>query len=297
MRQYGDYGSLDVYIAQSRPFVRWFLGSTFILNIYWKLWQPLTSHFSINLNYVQTLSVLTINLFTIICIKKLGAKLYLLFPILSSLWIMFSLGYDEYYPFIAPIYLVTLIWLFKAHPSSLIKHPLIAAAVIGILPLVYFGFIPLSLIIFLYFALVKPSKISLIMIVAVIIFFLAILRFWPFGLTSFFEESFKQMNLGEINTKYFRYLGQSAGSASINFSLKYALTGEHLKDFFYMLCFGGGLPNLLLLISGVIIYLKKFRIIFHQLIRQPLFLTVCLIFGGYTLVNLYYLLIKGLPII
>ncbi len=253
---YGDHGSLDVIVKQGRPFTRWFLGSTALIITYYHFWLPFFSKIFIIIPYIQLLSTLVLGISTLLLIKSFGNKLFLVLPIFSPLWILFSTGYDEYYPFIAPVYLLLLIWIYVLKKESKTKDIVFIGALIGLLPLVYIGFAPISLLLFIYFFMTNPNRAPLILISSITFFCLAILKFWPFGFHNFFFELIHQMNLGEISTEYPKYFGKSASVYSTNFNISYTLSPEHLKDLVFMVIFGGGLLNLLLLLIGLYYTIK-----------------------------------------
>lgn len=283
---YGDAGFFQGIFERKLPFTRWFLGSAILIKINEKIWSSGTVQSLIaSVNMVEFLGAIFMFTSSLIFIKLSRLRLAIILPLLTPLWIMFSSGYNEYYPFIAPIYLGILIWLFLYKPDPSLKTFIIAGVLSGVLPLLYIGFAPLSVLLLFYFLLLNFKKISFAVLAALGTILVCVLRFWPYGLNSFISNLYENMNFGEQYILYSRYLGKTAGPHSLNFSLNYILTLEHFRDTFYMLFFGGGLISLFLLIFGLYLLAKNQKVALIKILQpKPIVASLFILYQTYYLI-------------
>lgn len=167
----------------------------------------------------------------------------------TPIWVLFSCGYLEYYPFIAGGYLALLCWLFNGDLEQ--KSEVQIGVVTGVLPLIYLGFAPLSLIILFTYLWRARIEIVIRTLGALLLgFFICLRLFWPKSLSDYFTTLYQELNLGETNTIYEGYRGLAASETSIFFKSDYVFSLKHLKELFHMLFLGLGLaPVLILLLS------------------------------------------------
>lgn len=175
---------------------------------------------------------------------------------------MFSSGYNEYYPWVAGLFLFALAALCQDELRD--WKPWQIGLLAAWLPIFYIGFAPLSAILILYSIWKNPSRIFKVVGFTLLFYLAAILVFWQGGVPLFFKELYTSLNLGESYTLYLPYQGKSAGDISIFFQLTYALGAEHLADLTHMAFWGGGATALLLLLVAV---LRRFMV--HSTPKQP----------------------------
>ncbi|MEQ5801238.1 hypothetical protein [Halomonas sp. H10-9-1] len=98
---YGDAGYLPMVIAEGERFSRWLLGTAVLSDAY-----P-AAHALLGVSaaqWVEVLGGLVMAAFTVAIMVTSRGRLAYLFPLMTPMWMVFSSGYDEYYPFIAGVY-------------------------------------------------------------------------------------------------------------------------------------------------------------------------------------------------
>lgn len=258
---YGDRGFMEAILQSGDSVPKWLIGSTFTNWLYAAVWQfpPLQSWLPVDLQpphgFIASVSALMMGLSSIMLFQRGIDRLSIILPLITPIWIMFSTGYSEIYPFVVPVFVVVLSVLFENRLES--KSPLLIGLIAAALPLVYLGFAPISVLL-LFFYMVSNRKDSPKAFGYCILSFVLLLTiFWSGSKTQFFSQLYSSMNLGEQNVLFERYKDHSAGANSIFFEPRYALSAEHLTDAFYILFFGGGAIPLILLAAGALYYLAS----------------------------------------
>ncbi|MDD5606856.1 MAG: hypothetical protein PHN37_03290, partial [Candidatus Pacebacteria bacterium] len=199
---YGDSGDVLRYASGEISFPRWFLGIEILQIIYKVVSQSaFIRGLADGLSFAKSVSGIWIGIFSIWIIKNYKDKLSILLPLLSPLWFLFLIGYDEYYPFIAPLLLFSLAFFFmegRISFSTSSKNSVIFPVFISaLLPLFYLGFAPVSIFLLLYILLERKDKFLLSLGVYVLTIIFSIMVFEKGNIAGFYERLQNLMNMGE----------------------------------------------------------------------------------------------------
>lgn len=254
-QSYGDIDFLQIKIGAHLTFSRAVFTTTALSIIYWGIWefpplQFIVKHF----NFIRLTSAVISGFSTIFLIYKYKNKLTVILPVMSALWFLFLTGYDEYYPFIAPVYLYALMMLFEYRKIDVGNTELLVAF-FSVLPLIYIGFAPLAALALVYLILLNKEIVLKLVLIAASTFFIVLMLSWSSSIPSFFSQLYSDLSFGEKYNQILRYKGQFAGDTSIYFKSSYVFSAEHLKDLHYLLVYAGGVSGLLFLTLGVVILL------------------------------------------
>ncbi|HRX70687.1 MAG: hypothetical protein H6973_12405 [Gammaproteobacteria bacterium] len=232
-KTYGDVGYLPMVIDSGNPFSRW-LGGTKLLIVIYNNFQEV---FKISaINFIKFFGATLMALTSILFIYKNHEKFSITFPIFSPIWLLFSSGYDEYYPFIVGLYLLSVSLIASRKTPENLAIPIIAA----ILPVMYIGFAPLGLILLFKYWIDHPKNRYIAFFLSMLFYFIGLIVLWPADIIDYIKHLYSDLNLGEKNTFWPPYQGKSSSSLSPFFSISYALSLQHFMDLFYMLFFGAG---------------------------------------------------------
>jgi hypothetical protein len=255
-RPYGDGAILAQFVAAGEPMPRWLAGSALAAWGYAAVWElppvavRLSAALATAMGYLSVLCASAMVLGTVLLLRRWPTHLAVLLPTLTPVWLLFSSGYVEYYPLIAPLFVAALAWLSEKPLEQ--RPPLPIGVLAGALPCVYVAFVPVAAIVLVSYALVRRAQ-ALGAVTAALITGTALVAIcWPAGGAHYFRALYGVMNFGASALPP-RYEGMVAGSASIFFGLPSALTPMHLGDVLYMYGWAGGWwgPLLLLLVACV----------------------------------------------
>ncbi len=256
---YGDSRHFTKYLRNNQVFPRWFLGTAIMTRIYEHLWPFVSRHLPGTLSspdgLIRAAGAFLMGGASVIFLRTHGDRLALLVPLLSPVWLMFCTGYNEYYPFIAFVYIG---FLFMLSGRLEARSPVSVAAVSSLLLLSYTAFVPLGLMliaVYWFTAGLKKGLAALLITVAVCVTAFAIL--WPETFSAFTSGYRDALNLGEKNTHYAAYIGRAAGDTTPFFRLSYAVSAEHILHLAFMFLFSTGTVPLLLFAAIAVLYLKK----------------------------------------
>ena len=244
---YGDAGELRDSVGSIEQVAnpRWVFG-VYVLSLF--RWSIESFIVSIDAQrFIETMGTLLILATSVFFLIRSKARTAYIFPLFVPMWLTFGTGYDEYQPFIAPIAIFVLLRIFDEH----FEQPALPEVVIvGLLPAIYVGFLPLSI---LYFAIslwskdIKSNMKNLFFSIA--IYLLAIEISWPLGNRNYFASVIPSLQLG-VDT-HGGVSGQPSSSRSIFFGLKSVLSSSHLEGLGYMLLLGGGVFGAILALFGL----------------------------------------------
>lgn len=250
----GD-GKLIALILTNRelfPTVKYLAGIEALRVGYAAIWQfppilkTLPNSVSNPADFIRIAGVSVMACTSIYLLTKYPNKYRVLLVATTPIWVLFSFGYLEYYPFIAGGYLILLCWLFNGNIEE--KSEMQIGAVTGVLPLIYLGFAPLSFIILITYLWGARIEIVLRTLGALLIgFFITLRLFWSKNLSEYFTELYQELNFGDTNTIYEGYRGLAASETSIFFKSDYVWSLTHLKELFHMLSLGLGLAPIIFL--------------------------------------------------
>lgn len=242
---YGDWETLVGVIKGPGVFARWALGSTVLSSIY----IALTS-FIAQVTAAKFLAVFS-SLFllgaTYVTITKSKGRLSYLLPLMSPMWIAFLFGYDEYNAFVAPIILITALWIFHGEQP---KSVTVASICAGLLPAVYVGLGPISIIVMLKLLVPRKNWTERAKSIAIwLVAYVGAIEFsWPAGHISYLRHVSSDLLLGSVGG----YEGMAASEKSPFFNLQTVLSTDHLSGVSYMLVFGAGLASVIFFLAVLV---------------------------------------------
>lgn len=248
-RSYGDSGILGPYLLESsKIFSRWLLGSTVILDL-WTI-RSLVPGLDISSTHFSTLlGAIWMMMTSIFLLRVRGAFGPIILCLSSPIWIAFSLGYDEYYPFIVGLFMVYLLWIFDYFQLGRSGTAILLAT----LMVSYVGFSIFVLIGFVKILVMYRDKVLWIKTLALTAFLTLVLIevCWPSGHTDYLAQLIKDMNLGEVNTIWPAYQGHAMSANLPVFEISYAISSNHLLEVSKMVLYGGG--------AGTVFFLFPFQ--------------------------------------
>lgn len=260
----GD-GKLIAMILANRdlfPAVKYLAGMEILRLGYAAIWQfppisgILPSSILNHSAFIRLAGICVMACISIHLLHTYPGKYRVLLAITTPIWILFSLGYLEYYPFVAGLYLILLCWLFNGKIEE--KSEVSIGIIAGSLPLMYLGFAPLSFIIlFIYLWGARMAVVARTLGALFLGFFIALSVFWSKNLSDYFATLYQEMNFGEANTVYEGYRGMAASTTSIFFKNDYAWSMPHLKEVLNMLIHGLGLAPIVFFIVSLCAYRKQ----------------------------------------
>jgi hypothetical protein len=239
---YGDWETLIGVIKGPGVFARWALGSTVLSSIY----IALTS-FVANVIAAKFLAVFS-SLFllgtTYITITKSKGKLSYLLPLMSPMWIAFCFGYDEYNAFVAPVFLLVALWIFFGEQP---KSVTVASICAGLLPAVYVGLGPISIIVMLKLLVPRKNWTERAKSIAIwLVAYAGAIEFsWPAGHIDYLRNLTTDLMLGSVGG----YEGIASSEKSPFFNLQTLISYDHLSGVGYMLIFGAGLASVIFFLA------------------------------------------------
>jgi hypothetical protein len=239
---YGDWETLIGVIKGPGVFARWALGSTVLSSIY----IALTS-FIANITAAKFLAVFS-SLFllgaTYVTITKAKGRLSYLLPLMSPMWIAFLFGYDEYNAFVAPVFLLVALWIFFGEQP---KSVTLASICAGLLPAVYIGLGPISIIVMLKLLVPRKNWTERATSIAIwLVTYVGAIEFsWPAGHIGYLRHVSSDLLLGSVGG----YEGMAASEKSPFFNIQTLLSYDHLSGVGYMLVFGAGLASVIFFLA------------------------------------------------
>lgn len=138
--QYGDYEDLGKYLADGKEFARWQLGLTLLQEAY-----EFVNSFLVDIDtheFVKLTGALLMAVWGFWILKRDSVSVIPWLLTSSPLWILFSLGYDEYYPFVAGL-TIAAAWSVFA-PTPIFQRDT-TYIIVGLLPALYVGALPVSI--------------------------------------------------------------------------------------------------------------------------------------------------------
>jgi hypothetical protein len=239
---YGDWETLIGVIKGPGVFARWALGSTVLSSIY----IALTS-FIAQVTAAKFLAVFS-SLFllgaTYVTITKAKGRLSYLLPLMSPMWIAFLFGYDEYNAFVAPVFLLVALWIFFGEQPKTVTAASICA---GLLPAVYIGLGPISIIVMLKLLVPRKNWTERATSIAIwLVAYVGAIEFsWPAGHIDYLRNLTSDLMLGSVGG----YEGMASSEKSPFFNIQTLLSYDHLSGVGYMLVFGAGLASVIFFLA------------------------------------------------
>jgi hypothetical protein len=181
---------------------------------------------------------------TWVTITKSKGRLSFLLPLMCPMWIAFCFGYDEYNAFVAPIILITALWVFFGEQPQSVTVPTICA---GLLPAVYAGLGPISIIVMLKLLVPRKNWTERAKSIAIwLVAYAGAIEFsWPAGHIDYLRNLTTDLMLGSVGG----YEGMAASEKSPFFNIQTLLSYDHLSGVGYMLVFGAGLASVIFFLA------------------------------------------------
>ncbi|MBN2311030.1 MAG: hypothetical protein JXR94_18790 [Candidatus Hydrogenedentes bacterium] len=217
--------------------------------------------------FIRVTGALSMGAATLYLALRHPRRLSVAFTIFTPMWLAFSLGYIECYPYIAWIVPVLYLWLLDKPIGE--RNPYEIGAIAGALPLIYIAFLPLSVIILGFFACCSPRKLWRALLTAAATALVLVRLFYNGPLDVFIGELSDNLNLGG-QAVFSPYQGMAANEASLFFESGYALSLKHLGELAYMFWFGAGVMPLLTLIGGCAFALRA-RVVSKETLKSSRF--------------------------
>lgn len=267
LQNYGDYGQLSNYLAEGRVFSRWLAGSSLLNFLYHSVVLRILGGFDAAA-FVKLGGGLLMSAVSIWMINRHPQRLAVLLPLFTPIWLLLSLGYNEYYPFIAPVFLAVLVLL----SGDILRrfHPLLLGLLAAAVALLYAGFVPVCLFLLLVYTVRAGIKKGLAAAFCCAVSVpLLILVFWPSSLPGFISEYRDALNATDANL----YPGQYLVGTPF-FQPRFAFSRANLRRIVFMSFWAGGLASIAVLAGSIIAAVKRI----HRLVKVPGFLAVVAFF-------------------
>jgi hypothetical protein len=237
---YGDNGQLSSAIANQTVLPRWMLGSSLLNFIYKSIFLHLPVVIS-TIAYVRLAGSAFMCLFSILLIKKFPSRFAMILPMLTPIWIILAVGYDEYYPFITPMLLFMLVLLSEDILQKI--NPFLMGLIVSAIGLLYAGFVPFAAFILAVYCLRRGALASIKAVISTLLFlFLLIKIFWPDTIPAFFIYYYSSLNIGDASL----YPGQFLAHTPF-FKPQFAFSATNFRRLFFIYYWAGGLSPLLIL--------------------------------------------------
>jgi hypothetical protein len=234
LHQYGDAGYLSWSLGIGHVPPRWLAGSVLLA-----AFRPDSLHPAA---YVRLVSVAAVALPALLLAAREAGRLRTWCVIFAPLMLMFSTGYDEYYPFVVGP-LLALLWLVD-RPVEAIR-PVTFGLCLALLAAWYIPLAAAGAVVGLAYLAQRPARAALAGVVAVGAYLALIALLWSGGPVAYAVALGGDLNLGSVNTAFARYVGQEL-PGTIIFRPSYLFAPERLADLAYMALWSGVVLSFLL---------------------------------------------------
>ncbi len=238
---YGDFDQLPSEISSNVVFPRWLVGSSFLNFTYHFIIQPIKASFQ-TAAFVRLSGSFLMLGFSIILLLKSPNRLSVILPLLSPIWFLFFSGYNEYYPFIAEFFLLSLLLL---STDKLVKiHPILIGIFASLIMLLYVGFVPLGLFLIFVLFVKKGARAGITAFFAALCATVwLVLIFWPNTFISFFPAYYSSLNIKSSDL----YPGLLMAHLPF-FKVSYAFSLDNLTRIFNQYYWAGGPGSLIIMV-------------------------------------------------
>jgi len=241
IRNYGDFDQLPSQLTKSTIFPRWLIGSSILNWLYHSIVIPIRPNFQ-SAAFVRVLGSILMISSSFFLLKKYPNRLTLILPITSPIWFLFSSGYNEYYPFIAEIFVISILLLTEDYIKGI--NPILLGVIVSGVSLLYVGFIPVGLLLLVAFFGRSGLKKGFIALGSMLVsFFMFIFMFWPQEFVTFFPAYYSSLNIKESVL----FPGELMVHLPF-FKLSYAFSVENFRRLFYDLFWACGFGVILILV-------------------------------------------------
>ena len=259
---YGDDGQITGLLEAGVPFSRWLIGTSVLVKLF-KFFQLFYDAISAKVFAEISGAIIMFFCSTFLIIRRRTQAMIIL-PLTTPVWVLFCLGYNENYPFIAGIFVLVSIWLINRKPS---EQLFFWAAIAGLLPVVYVGFVPLAGLVIIKLFFHRKSLLgfaSNLLISAAVVISSAKVA-WGGTLSSLLERLKSDLLIGDRGAVD-EYIGKALPNIPGTFKIPYAFSCWHFQDLAFIALFSGGVVFLLfwlpfgsVLTKNYVLKLKNFR--------------------------------------
>lgn len=269
VRIYGDFNQLPTEIAKDIVSPRWLIGSSILAFLYHSIVLLISSSFQ-SVAFVLLAGSMLMCLFSFFLGNKFPNRLTIILPFFSPIWFLFLSGYNEYYPFIAPAFICSLLLLSEDRISKI--NPILIGIFAAFLSLLYVGFVPIGFFLILIFFIRKGWNNGFISLVSLgLSILLLILIFWPENISTFFPAYFSTLNIKESEL----FPGKLMAHLPF-FKVSFAFSRDNISrvssDFFW----AGGFVSLLIIILST--FQKKIYSGLNIIQRNALYIFILVLF-------------------
>jgi hypothetical protein len=239
-KNYGDVFYLKDWINANIPVTKWLVGTTLLIDVFEfinNMVRPISAPV-----FITATSALCMFVSTMVVLKTYGNKAYIVLPLTSPIWLLLSSGYDEYYPFIAGVFLTIALWILLDREIS---NTTVFFVVAGVMPAIYLGFVPLGgfILVKLFFKEDSVKRFFLGVAISAASFVFAVEVSWPMGHSNFLGHLYNQLK-GADSQVALNYDGSRMTESLPFYSLQSVLFGPHLRDVLFSVFFAGGIAAL-----------------------------------------------------
>jgi len=257
LKQYGDFGALRIHLSEpDTENNRWLLGLTLLREGFRALNEALTAVGVLSdgdidpQKFVQIATALVMCLSAVWLLKRSETSVVPWMITTTPLWILFSVGYDEYYPFVAGLVIAAMWNVLKETP---LFENSAAYVIVGLLPILYVGAFPISIALLLSCWSRDQNRRDRTK-GAMVALMTAVVSIEVGGeFRGYFVRLSENLNAGgDLLDQELSAKGVGASSESIFGNLSYVFSVEHVVDIFFWLSCGAGIVVLVspLLFSG-----------------------------------------------
>jgi hypothetical protein len=236
LKNYGDVFYLKDWINANLPVSKWLLGTTLLIDVFEFLNNVV---FSISAPvFITAASALCMVVSTLIILKTYGNKPYIVLPLTTPIWLLLSSGYDEYYPFIAGVFLLIALWVSMDQKTSRFNFFFVVA---GVLPAIYTGFLLLAgfVLLKLLTEIKKTKEFFIGLSLSATAFLIAIEISWPAGHSNYLGRLYNDLQTGDSRNIH-DYKGSSMSESLPFYSLRSVFSSFHMRDVLFSMFFAGG---------------------------------------------------------
>jgi hypothetical protein len=163
VQRYGDAKFIARYVVQDTTMARWLAGTAILSWMHDAILripgvEEAAPAAKVTAAYlIRVTGILVMVLGTVALFQRWPERLSITLPALCPIWLLFSLGYLEYYPFIAVALVAALAWIFDRPLAD--RDPYRIGTLAGALfPLLYVAYAPVSLLILLFYGVARVAR-------------------------------------------------------------------------------------------------------------------------------------------
>lgn len=196
----GDSVNMPVFVIKGKTFTLWLTG-TFVANVSYSIVKCPVFHklipekkkefLEFMVKFTVFLGSLIIAITSLWILFRWKERAAVLVPMLTPIWIIFSTGYAEYYPYVAGLYLIYLGLLTCENMKDFTPTSISFFCVLFALS--YVAFIPLAIYFLIYYIIVNPKQWLKTLGMSIFFTFVMISVMWPGTVYGYINELWRNM--------------------------------------------------------------------------------------------------------